>query len=423
MSPPAPDPGPATTSAGSPLPLALRVTNRLTRPLGRKLIRLEDHELVVRAMKRTALDDLGDDRISEPLGVLSRALDEEAHLHTFGRATARAQLVGLLSTRLRVADLIRRVPEITATPVVAPIIVIGMPRTGTTLLQRLIAQDPGLRSLPYWEAREPLPRKVDAARQDAPTADRIKRAVGSVKLLDRVAPEMKSMHELDPLGADEESWLLGVDLATMLFEATWHVPSFAEWYDSADLTRGYQWLRTVLQVLQWYRPGERWILRSPQHLEQLGPLLSVFPDATVVQTHRDPVRVVESFASMISYGRHIASDSVDPVTIRKYWSWRIGVMLRRSMEQRPPGDLRFIDVQFTDLMADPCATVGRIYEAADRELSDETLGLMRRWLAANLPGGHGAHGSRVSDQGLDDATVRRGFSDYTEHFGVAIERP
>lgn len=395
--------------------------NRVAGPAARRLIRLEDHELVVRAMKRTGLDDFGDNRISEPLGVLSSALDTEARLHALGRATARAQLVGLLSTRLRVADLIRRVPEITRAPVVEPIIVMGMPRTGTTLLQRLIAQDVGLRSLPYWEALEPLPRSGDIADRSAPTADRIKRAVSSVRFLDRVAPEMKTMHELDPLDADEEIWLLAVDLATMLFEATWHVPAFAEWYDTADLTGGYQWLRTMLQVLQWYRPGDRWILKSPQHLEQLGPLLAVFPDATVVQTHRDPVKVVGSFASMITYGRHIASDAVDPVSIGKYWNWRIGVMLRRSMDQRPGDDDRFIDVQFSDLMADPLATIAQIYRAAHRELTEETAARMQRWLEENPRAKHGAHRYQASDYGLDDARIRRDFADYTAHFAVAGE--
>ena len=410
-----------TPTVASPLPGPIRAMNRLTGPIGRRLIRLEDHELVVKAMKRTGLDDFGDNRISEPLGVLTAALNTEARLHTLGRATARAQLVALLSTRLRVADLIRRVPEITRTPVVAPIIVIGMPRTGTTLLQRLIAQDPGLRSLPYWEALEPLPRSGDVTDRAAPTADRIKRAVRSVEFLDRVAPEMKSMHELDPLDADEEIWLLAVDLATMLFEATWHVPAFAEWYDGADLTGGYQWLRTMLQVLQWYRPGERWILKSPQHLEQLGPLLGVFPDATVVQTHRDPVKVVSSFASMITYGRHIASDAVDPITIGKYWNWRIGVMLQRSMDQRPAGDDRFIDVQFSELMGDPIATIAEIYRTAGRELTDDTVTRMHRWLAANPRGKHGAHHYRASDHGLDDDAIRRDFADYTRHFDVAVE--
>jgi hypothetical protein len=329
-------------------------------------------------------------------------------------------LRNLLVTRARLADLERRRPDIVGAPVAAPIVIMGMPRTGTTILQRLLSRDPGLRHLPYWEAQSPLPTGA-ADDRDAPIDDRIALAQRGIDVLDRAAPEMKAIHEVEATEADEELWLLAVGLGSMLFEAQWNVPAYAEWYDAADLGDAYRTLRDLLAVLQWYRPGERWLLKSPQHLERLVEIGSVFPDATIVQTHRDPVSVVASTASLISYSRRMGTFDVSPPTIGRYWAWRIERLLSRSIDQREAIGRNVVDVRFPDLLADPMGVVQDVYRAAGRVLSPEARAAMERYLRERPQGHFGAHRYQPADFGLDASELRRRFADYADRFDVAPE--
>jgi hypothetical protein len=390
-------------------------------PLARRVISLEPDALVVAAMKRSKLSDLGTEEISEPFEILCRALRDEAQLHALGRFAARSVLVGTLTTRAKAIQLVTARPEIESAPLAPPIVIMGMPRTGTTFLQRLLSRDPTLRHLPYWEANAPMPSGSPLDR-DAPTADRIKASERSVAFLDRAAPAMRSIHEVDPMEADEEIWLLAVDFASMLFESMWHVPAFAEWYDEADLTDGYRWLRRMLAILEWYRPGDRWLLKSPQHLERLAELTATFPGAVLVQTHRDPVKVVTSTASMITYGRRMGTSAIAPSQIGRYWAWRTHRMLERNLRQRDRPDAPpILDVPFEELMADPMAVVGAIYARAGRELTDDACAAMERYLADRPRGHFGAHAYEPEDFGIDPDTVRRDFEEYTTRFAVPAE--
>lgn len=400
-------------------PRAFRALNATLRPVARRAVSLDPSSIERAARRRARLDDFGDDRFRAPLEILCAALDEEARLHPIGRLSARQQLVGLLTTRLRVHDLVRRHPEILEAPVVAPVVVLGMPRTGTTALQRLLAREPAFRALPLWEAMHPLPDgdAADRAAGAVPGA-RVRRTEQALRLIHWAGPQMVAMHEMHPEEADEEIWLLAVDFATMLFEASHHVPSFRDWYQAADLTAGYEYLRTLLQVLQWYRPAPRWLLKSPQHLEQLGPLLHAFPDATIVQTHRDPVAVTASFCSMAAYGRRMNTDRISTREIGAYWSARIERMLRRSVDDRAPDDPRFVDVPFDDFVADPIATARAVCERAGLGISPTGAAAMRAHLDANPRGKHGAHTYRLADFGIDEMERRAALRFYSERFGV-----
>ncbi len=401
-------------------PRLFRALNIAARPFARRLLSLAPADLMRAAQRKTGLHDFGPTHFREGLTVLADALHNEGQLHPAGRLLARTQLIDLLATRLRVQDLLARRPEIRDERIEGPIVVLGLPRTGTTLLQRLIAQDSGLRSLPYWEGLAPIPLGDPAQR---PAADpRIKRAEQGLKILHWVAPAMIAMHEMEALAPDEEILLLAVDFATMLFEASYRVPSYGRWYVAHDLTASYAYLRTLLQVLQWYRRGERWVLKSPQHLEQLSPLLAVFPDATLVQTHRDPVKVTASVCSMTAYGRRMNSDHIDLREIGAYWASRLEQLLRRGSEDRPASASdQFVDVQFGELMADPIGTVQRIYAAAGRHLSAPAEQAMRAFLAANPRGKHGVHNYRLEDFGLDAAERRAALRFYQQRFNVPDE--
>ena len=409
---------------------AFDTVNRIgsSRPLRRAtntVLSLHSEDLVVRAMKRTGLSDLGIESIGEPLEILCRALqDDRAAMHPFGRYAARTQLIGLLATRAKVIQLTAAHPEIEASPVERPIVIMGMPRTGTTFLQRLLSRDVGLRHLPYWEALAPMPEGSPLDR-DAPTARRVRAAQRSIEFVDRVAPAMRTIHELDAHEADEEIWLLAVHMSSMIFECTWNVPAFAEWYDGADLREGYGWLRRMMQVLGWYRSGEQWLLKSPQHLERIPDLVATFPGVVLVQTHRDPVSVVTSTASMITTGRPVSSDRVDPDQIGRYWTWRLDRMLDRNMAQRDQlGDelgTPVIDLRFHELMADPMAAVDHIYATAGRELGDDARAAMVRYLDQRPRHHFGAHRYQPEDYGIDRVKVREQFAAYCERFGVQAD--
>jgi hypothetical protein len=208
----------------------------------------------------------------------------------------------------------------------------------------------------------------------------------------------------------------------MLFEATYHVPSYRDWYKSHDQTGAYRYLRRVLQLLQFLRGGRRWALKSPQHLEQLGPLLAVFPDACVVQTHRDPLRITASLCTMIAYGRRMQAAAVDPAETGRYWSARVEDLLRGSIEGRSRvPEVRVFDVRFPEFMQDDVAMAERVFAFAGQPLGEEVAARLRRFVAANPRGKHGGIAYRLEDVGLDPAERRRALRFYQEHFGVADE--
>ena len=293
-------------------------------------VSLEPDRLVHDAIAAVGgLDDFGPDGWQEPLDVLSRAYRSEAGLSRFGTVSIHAQLVQILTNRLLLEDLVRRRPEVLERRVEAPIVIAGLPRTGTTHLHNLLAADPALRSLPYWEAIEPLPAPNDPPDSIEP---RVERCAGGLAMSDLFIPEMQRMHEMTAWHTHEEIHLLAMDCSTMFFDTLAPMPTWREYYRSTDQTPHYRYLERVLRVLQSVRPaGSRWVLKSPQHLEQLGPLDTAFPDATVVLTHRDPGDVIVSMTTMIAYSARMHLEVVDPVALGRHWT---------ALADRPVGLLR-----------------------------------------------------------------------------------
>ena len=237
------------------------------------------------------------------------------------------------------------------------------------------------------------------------------------------APLVAAMHPMEPDHVHEEIELMNPDFASYTHEWVARAPQWRDHYFAHDQTPHYAYMKQVLQILQWYRPRERWVLKSPQHLEQLGPLLATFPDATIVVTHRDPVAVVQSTATMVCYGARTAYRSTRPEWYRDYWTERIGRLLDRSLVDRHllPAD-RTVDVFFDDYMADEMGTLQRVYDAAGIELTDEA----RAAIAAYQEAHPRSRGGRVvydlrNDFGITPEAVRSRFDAYMEHFGVRIE--
>jgi hypothetical protein len=230
------------------------------------------------------------------------------------------------------------------------------------------------------------------------------------------------MHEMTAEGPHEEIALLAVELESMFFEAGWNVPSYAAWYEAHDQTTSYRYLRQMLQALQWLRGGRRWVLKSPQHLEQLPVLLEVFPDAVIVQTHRDPVAVTASLVTMEAYLRRIQHDGVDLHAVGAHWSSRIERMLRASVDDRvaiPEG--RIVDVRFHELMADQLGMLARIEEAAGLPFDAVARRAITRYVDANPRGRYGKLEYDLRRFGIDPAERREALRFYTDRFDLPYE--
>ena len=387
---------------------------------GRSLT-LEPEPLMAAAADATGLDDFGDTDFVDRLDVLCRAFRTEGDLGDHGVAGQFALLTGLLRNRLLIEDLIGRHPEILDERILRPIVICGLPRTGTTHLHNLISADPALRSLPYWESLEPV--LADGERPGPGEVDpRWERTEQAVWFINAAMPYFKRMHEMTVDHVHEEIQLLAIDMSTMLFETVAPLPSWRDHYLARDQRSSYRYLEKILKVLQWSRGGTRWVLKSPQHLEQFPALAETFPDATFVVTHRDPVAVTASVATMITYSARMARDRVDPPAVGTYWSERIEGMLRRCVEDRDglPAD-RTIDVRFDDFMADDVAMVERIYEVADQPMTDNARQAMRRFMDDHPRGRHGTVRYDLGQLGID--AVERGVAldFYVDRFGVHPE--
>ncbi len=398
-------------------PLAWRLANAVAAPFARRIARLDEAALLTSARRREKLDDFGDASFREPLRVLLDALEREACLSPLGRVMTRQLLLGLLATRLRLEEVLREHPEIRDERIAAPIVILGLPRTGTTHLHNLLAELPALRSLPYWESLEPIPSK--AVREGRAPDARRERCAVALRLQHFVMPLFPAMHEMTADAPHEEIQLLAADFRTMFFEASGFVPSYGAWYRDQDQTGAYLYLKRLLQALQWLRGPRRWVLKSPQHLEQIRPLLAVFPDARIVHTHRDPAQVVASMCTMLAYGLRMQSTRVDPLAVGRVWGDRIAGMLEASLRDRPliPAS-QVIDLRFDEFLADEVEAAMRVCRFADVPVENAMRRRFEEYQAANPRGRNGTIEYRLEDFGLDPSALRARLRSYTHRFAV-----
>lgn len=385
-------------------------------------VRFTEEAVLGEARARTGLCDFGPDDFRERLGVWCQAAAEDADLGPMGRARFFGDMVRYAANRLRFHDLLRHHPEIVDVEIRKPIIIAGLPRSGTTHLVNLIASDRRLRSLPYWESLEPIPEPgiVPGSKEDDP---RYVRCAREHEMLGHVAPLLKNMHDLTPDHVHEEIEVGALDFSTYLPEWLATVPRWRDYYYAHDQRPHYQYMKNVLKALQWMRGPNRWILKSPQHLEQLGPLLDAFPDATVALTHRDPVSVVASAITMLTYGDRMRRTRVDPPAVAAYWCDRVEHLLRACVRDRALlPESRSIDVLFHEFMADDLAMVKRIYGVAGLDVTDEARGALERYLEEHPRGKHGRIVYDLQgDFGIDPEELRKRFEFYYERFPVQVE--
>ena len=386
-------------------PAGLRAANHAGWVLQRvrpATLSLDPDELVATARQRTGLDDLDLTRPErgtyvEPLGALAGALDGEARLTPAGRYFAREQMITSLSNRLALTAVLSDDPDIARQELAPALVIVGLPRSGTTFLQHLLARDPAHRVLHHWEASRPAAPRSPAADETAQRAtDR------SLRLLDYLAPDARVLHPVDTREATECVTLFSNSLASLELATMHQIPSYLRWCLGNELQAAYAEYALQLRVLQSRERRARWLLKCPAHLFWVDRLLEVLPGAIVVQIHRDPLEVLGSFCSLSAVLSGIGSDEVDPTAIGAAWAptWAEGLARMADARARWPQS-QFVDVDYAGLLADPLATVERVYERCDAELTDLARVRMAQFLSSHVQHAGGVHRYSLDQFGLD----------------------
>jgi hypothetical protein len=415
---------PPSSDYAPPRTRTVRWINRLGRlagAIGIPPIRLDADDLLERAARSTGLSDFGDDAFQQPFRLHIESLLNEAALTPMGRLIAQRDMLRTLENRLLLIDERKRYPEIADEQISRPLFIVGLPRTGTSILHELLAQDPANRTPMTWEVMWPIPRP-DAASFDSDP--RIAKTDASLKAVDQLIPGFKSMHPMGARLPQECVMLMNHDFMSMQLHTSNRVTGYQDWLQQQDLGETYRSHRRQLQLLQSRAPAENWVLKSPQHLWYLDALLSVYPDAQIVQTHRDPVKCAASISSLVCLLRGMASDHIDPVEVGRDWSARIEDGLNRSMNVRAEfanDRAQVFDLYFHEFMQDAVGSIRKMYNHFGRELSPEAEARIQRHLAANPQGKHGRHDYSLGGYGLNLDDERERFRRYREHFDVPDE--
>jgi hypothetical protein len=380
-------------------------------------IDFSERGVLAAARERTGLEDFGAEDFRLRLGLLLEEWGGDAGMLPAQRASLFGYLVRYCANRLLLQDFWTRNPQVLETAIEAPLIVAGLPRSGTTHLVNLLAADTRYRSLPLWESYEPLPLPGESALPDG-TDPRYARCLQAWQGMQAILPLLAAMHPMNPDHIHEELELMGPDIASYNFE--WLSPS-PRWRDhcyATDQEPHYRYMRDVLKTLQWLRGPRRWVLKCPQHLEQLPLLKRLFPDATVVITHRDPVAVIQSTVTMLAYGDRMRRPRVDTAALLAYWSDRIEHLLRACVRERAVWPAQqSLDVPFHAFMADEMGTLERVHALARDGIPEDVRAAFRGYLAAHPRGKEG----RVlydlqGDFGCEPARLRERFAFYFEAF-------
>jgi hypothetical protein len=379
-------------------------------------------DLAGQASQATGLSDFGEATWREGADLLVEELNHGAELNELGGVIAASEIVGYLSNRLRVVDWMKRNPEIADRDVRPPIVVLGQPRTGTTILFDLLAQDPANRVPLTWEVDQPWPPPETATYETDPRIDEVQATLANTELL---IPGFLGMHDMGARLGQECVRITGAEFRSMIFSTQYRVPEYQSWLlHRADMAPAYRYHRLFLQYLQSAHSAERWVIKSPAHLWALGPMMREYPNALIVHTHRDPLRVVCSLASLVDLLRRLASDNVDISSVASEWVDDIILGLDRAVAARRDGTVpekQAVDVFFGDFLADPMAVVHTIYERLGIELTTAAERAMHTFLAENPKEKHGGHSYSFADTGLDAGALRERTRSYQEFFNVPDE--
>ena len=378
-------------------------------------MKINANEIIDQAKSETGLSDLGEPLFFEGLNKLIDSINNEASLNEIGIQAQPIRIQGLLSNRLRFEEDLKKFPEILDQEIIAPIVIVGLPRTGSTMTHRLLASDPNHTAMLWWEGRYPA---LLPGEKRGDIEARMELGKAEVDAVVAASPEALDIHPWDYKGADEEILLLEHNFLSTVPESFMALPSYSKWIEEQDHTLAYEDLKKFIQYLQWQNPGrekKRWVLKSPHHLGFIDKMISVFPDAKIIQTHRDPVKTVPSFCSMCANLFEPLTTNFDKVFIGKHWSNKLTRALNHCMnisEQHPDN---FLDLEFLNMIKDPIDEMKKIYEFIGESFGEKTEVAMEAWREENK---HemGAHKYSLEEYDLTESQINDNFAKYQQKY-------
>jgi hypothetical protein len=403
-----------------PLPIKLmNAAGRFLNQLHIEPVTLEKEALIAKAVKRAGCNDFGDMSFHEGLDRLLASFENEANLNMLGRLIAQGTMVERLYSRLKLVEWRKQHPAVAEQEIRKPLFILGLPRTGTTILHALLDVDPANRSPLFWEVEYPVP---PATPDNWLTDPRIAKVDKSLEQFLQLCPGITAVHAMEARLPQECVAILAMDMMAEQYHCMFDVPGYAGWLIEQPKTYSLKFHRQFLQHLQSGGvTGERWLLKSPCHLHLIPQLLEAYPDANIIQTHRDPIAVCTSMSSLTAMLRGVGSDAIDLKAIGKQQLDWWGNMLGRSLEHRKQLEHRsgqFFDLKMSETVADPLGAVERIYDFFGYELPPSVKTDMEAFMKNNPRDKHGSHTYKAEDFGIAPEKDRARFADYCAYFGI-----
>ena len=376
---------------------------------------LDSKQIIDAAKNQTNLEYFGNPLFLEGFECLVHSINQEADLNDVGMEAQQHRLIGILANMLRIEDACVQYPEILNEEIKSPVVIVGLPRTGSTMTHRLLASDPRHTAMLWWEGRYPamLPNEVRGHPDE-----RMEMGKAEVEAVMQASPEALTIHPWDYKGADEEILLLEHTFFSTVPESFMRLPTYSKWVESQDHIHAYSQLKIMLQYLQWQNPGrnkKRWVLKSPHHLGFIDKLLKVFPDSKVIQTHRDPIKTVPSFCSMCSNLFEPLTNSYDKNEIGYHWAHKLAKVLNHCMEVSNLNKENFLNLEFKKMIKDPILEMEVVYNFIDEDFTDQAENAMNAWKEENQ---HemGAHQYSLEEFGLESSFIDSYFSEYINQY-------
>ena len=376
---------------------------------------LNSKQIIDAAKNQTNLGYFGNPLFLEGFECLVQSINQEADLNDIGMEAQQQRLIGILANLLRIEDACMHHPEILNEEIKSPVVIVGLPRTGSTMTHRLLASDPRHTAMLWWEGRYPA---MLANEVRGHPDERMEMGKAEVEAVMQASPEALTIHPWDYKGADEEILLLEHIFFSTVPESFMRLPTYSKWVESQDHIHAYAQLKIMLQYLQWQNPGrnkKRWVLKSPHHLGFIDKLLKVFPDSKVIQTHRDPLKTVPSFCSMCSNLFEPLTNSYDKNEIGHHWAHKLAKVLNHCMEVSNLNKENFLNLEFKKMIKDPILEMEEVYNFIDEDFTDQAENAMNAWKEENQ---HemGAHQYSLEEFGLESSFIDSYFSEYINQY-------
>ncbi len=376
---------------------------------------LNQTEIINEAKNQTGLEKFGNPLFMDGFEALISSINQEADLNEIGVEAQKHRLIGILANILRIENAFKENPEILEEEIKSPLVIVGLPRTGSTMTHRLLASDPNHTAMLWWEGR--YPAMLEGEQRGNPK-DRMEMGKAEVEAVMQASPDALTIHPWDYKGADEEILLLEHTFFSTVPESFMRLPSYSNWVESQDHIHAYNQLKKMLQYLQWQNPGrenKRWVLKSPHHLGFIDKLLLVFPDSKVIQTHRDPYKTVPSFCSMCANLFEPISNSYDKEEIGHHWANKLAKVLNHCMKISKLNKENFLDLEFNKMIKDPISEMTEVYNFIEEDFTDQAENAMKAWKEENQ---HemGAHQYSLGEFNLDNSFIDENFSGYINQY-------